>query len=74
MRCVRELRALGKFLWRIYLKDQLAMDTARVTARHESGESRDHLDVFREFLMHLERAAGAAATAAQDRRRRANAR
>lgn len=50
------------------------MDTARVTARHESGESRDHLDVFREFLMHLERAAGAAATAAQDRRRRANAR
>lgn len=45
------------------------MDTARIVARRDSDESDDHLDVFREFLSHLERAARRAAATARDRRR-----
>jgi hypothetical protein len=54
-----------------FLKDENTMDTAGTATRRDSDKPRDHLDVFREFIDHLERNAR---TAAQDKRRRANAR
>lgn len=50
------------------------MDTGGAASPRDSGERRDHLDIFREFLDHLERAArrGVAATA-KDKRSRTNA-
>ncbi|HET7803940.1 MAG TPA: hypothetical protein VFL53_06850 [Pseudolabrys sp.] len=50
------------------------MDTAATATRREPDKPRDHLDVFREFIDHLERNARGTAAAAQDRRRRANSR
>jgi hypothetical protein len=50
------------------------MDTAGTAMRRDPDKPRDHLDVFREFIDHLERAARTATAAAQDKRRRANAR
>jgi hypothetical protein len=47
------------------------MDTAGTATRSDPDKPRDHLDVFREFIDHLARNAR---TAAQDKRRRANAR
>ena len=47
------------------------MDTAGTAKLRDPDKPRDHLDVFREFIDHLERHAR---TAAQDKRRRANAR
>ena len=47
------------------------MNTAGMATRRDADKPRDHLDVFREFIDHLERNAR---TAAQDKRWRANAR
>jgi hypothetical protein len=47
------------------------MDTAGTATRRDPDKPRDHLDVFREFIDHVGRNAR---TAAQDKRRRANAR
>jgi hypothetical protein len=53
-----------------FLKDENTMDTTGAS-RRDPDKPRDHLDVFRKFIDHLERNAR---TAAQDKRRRANAR
>lgn len=50
------------------------MDTAGAATRSDPDKPRDHLDVFREFIDHLERNARCAIAAAQDKRRRANSR
>ncbi len=50
------------------------MDTAGTATRRDPDKPRDHLDVFREFIDHLERNARSATAAAQNKRRRANAR
>jgi len=50
------------------------MDTAGTATRRDPDKPRDHLEVFREFIDHLERNARSAAATAQDKRRRANAR
>ena len=47
------------------------MDTVGTASRRDPDKPRDHLDVFREFIDHLERNAR---MAAQDKRRRVNAR
>jgi hypothetical protein len=57
-----------------FLEDQTAMDTAGAVTRRDPDKPRDHLDVFREFIDHLERNARSATAAAQDKRRRANPR
>jgi hypothetical protein len=54
-----------------FSKGPKTMDTAGTATRRDPDKPRDHLDVFREFIDHLERNAR---TAAQDKRRRANAR
>ena len=54
-----------------FLKDENTMDTAGTATRRDPDKPRDHLDVFREFIDHVGRNAR---TAAQDKRRRANAR
>jgi hypothetical protein len=56
------------------LKDENAMDTTGTATRRDPDKPHDHLDVFREFIDHLERAARSANAAAQDKRRRANSR
>jgi hypothetical protein len=50
------------------------MDTVGTASRRDPDKPRDHLDVFREFIDHLERNARSATAAAQDKRRRANSR
>jgi hypothetical protein len=50
------------------------MDTAGTATRRDPDKPRDHLDVFREFIDHLERNARSATAAAQDKRRRASSR
>ena len=50
------------------------MDTPGTATPRDADEPRGHLDVFREFIDHLERNARSAAATAQDKRRRANAR
>ena len=50
------------------------MDTAGPATRRDPDKPRDHLDVFREFIDHLERNARSVTVAAQDKRRRVNAR
>jgi hypothetical protein len=50
------------------------MDTVGAATRRDPDKPRDHLDVFREFIDHLERNARSATAAAQDKRRRANSR
>jgi hypothetical protein len=57
-----------------FLKDEKAMDTAGTATRRDPDKPRDHLDVFREFIDHLERNARSANAAAQDKRRRASSR
>lgn len=57
-----------------FLKDENTMDTAGTATRRDSDKPRDHLDVFREFIDHLDRNARSATAAAQNERRRANAR
>jgi hypothetical protein len=57
-----------------FLKDEKAMDTAGTATRRDPDKPRDHLDVFREFIDHLERNARSATAAAQDKRRRASSR
>ena len=54
-----------------FLKDENTMDTMGTATRRDPDKPRDHLDVFREFIDHLERSAR---MAAQDKRRRASAR
>jgi hypothetical protein len=54
-----------------FLKDENTMDTVGTATRRDPDKPRDHLDVFREFIDHLERSAR---MAAQDKRRRANSR
>ena len=54
-----------------FLEDENTMDTAGTATRRDPDKPRDHLDVFREFIDHLERNAR---KAAQDKRRRVNAR
>jgi hypothetical protein len=55
----------------INLKDPTAMDTASTQTPRERDEPRDHIDVFREFLDHLERNTRRIAAPVHDRRRRA---
>jgi hypothetical protein len=50
------------------------MDTVGTASRRDPDKPRDHLDVFREFIDHLERNARSATAAAQDKCRRANSR
>jgi hypothetical protein len=50
------------------------MDTAGTASRRDPDKPRDHLDVFREFIDHLERNARRATAAAQHKRRRVNSR
>jgi len=50
------------------------MDTAGTATRRDPDRPRDHLDVFREFIDHLERNARSAMVAAQDKRRRVKSR
>jgi hypothetical protein len=50
------------------------MDMADAVSRRAPDKPRDHRDVFREFIDHLERNARKAVAAAQDKRRRASAR
>ena len=50
------------------------MDTPGTAMRRDHDKPRDHLDVFREFIDHLERNARGATAAAQDKCRRANSR
>jgi len=50
------------------------MDMVGTATRPDPDKPRDHLDVFREFIDHLERNARKAMAAAQNERRRANAR
>lgn len=50
------------------------MDTAGAATRRDSDKPRDHRDVFREFIDHLERSARNATAAAQYERRRASSR
>jgi hypothetical protein len=57
-----------------FLEDKNAMDTAGTATRRDPDKPRDHLDVFREFIDHLERNARSATAAAQNKRRRANSR
>jgi hypothetical protein len=57
-----------------FLRNENTMNTAGTATRRDPDKPRDHLDVFREFIDHLERAARTATAAAQDKRRRANAR
>jgi hypothetical protein len=57
-----------------FLEDETAMDTAGTATRRDPDKPRDHLDVFREFIDHLERNARSATAAAQDKRRRADSR
>jgi hypothetical protein len=57
-----------------FLKDENTMDTAGTASRRDPDKPRDHLDVFREFINHLERNARSATAAAQDKRRRASSR
>lgn len=45
------------------------MDTASTQTPRESDEPRDHIDVFREFLDHLERNTRRIAAPVHDRRR-----
>jgi len=47
------------------------METAGTAPRRDPDRPRDHHDVFREFIDHLERNARSAMAAAQDKRRRA---
>jgi hypothetical protein len=55
-------------------EDENTMETASTATRHDPDKSRDHLEVFREFIDHLERNARSAIATAQDKRRRANSR
>jgi hypothetical protein len=64
--------ALGNFSHN--LKDEIPMDTPGTATPRDADEPRDHLDVFREFIDHLERNARRATAAAQDKRRRASSR
>ena len=57
-----------------FLKDENTMDTAGAATRRDSDKPRDHRDVFREFIDHLERSARNATGAAQYKRRRASSR
>jgi len=57
-----------------FLKDENTMDTAGSATRRDPDKPRDHLDVFREFIDHLERNARSATAAAHDKRRRASSR
>ena len=50
------------------------MDTPGTATPRDADEPRDHLDVFREFIDHLERNARRATAAAQDKRGRASSR
>jgi len=50
------------------------MDTVGTAACRDPDKPRDHLDVFREFIDHLERNARSAAAVARDKRWRANSR
>lgn len=50
------------------------MDTPSPVTCRDADKARDHLDVFREFIDHLERNARGTKAAAQDKRRRAKAR
>ena len=50
------------------------MDTAGTATRPDPDKPRDHLDVFREFIDHLERNARSATAAARDTRRRTKVR
>jgi hypothetical protein len=57
-----------------FLEDENVMDTPGTAMRRDHDKPRDHLDVFREFIDHLERNARGATAAAQDKCRRANSR
>jgi hypothetical protein len=54
--------------------DEKTMDRAGTATRRNPDKPRDHLDVFREFIDHLERNVRRATAAAQDKRRRASPR
>jgi hypothetical protein len=54
--------------------DEKTMDRAGTAPRRNPDKPRDHLDVFREFIDHLDRNARSATAAAQDKRRRASSR
>jgi len=64
----------GKIVCINSLEDKNTMNTAGAPTRRDPDKPRDHLDVFREFIDHLERNARSATAAAQDKRRRANSR
>jgi hypothetical protein len=70
-RFARNFAANGGKICVNFLKDENTMDTAGTATHRDPDKPRDHLDVFREFIDHLERSAR---MAAQDKRRRVNAR
>jgi hypothetical protein len=60
----------GEKIFTMDFEDRATMDAAQAAKRRDSEESHDHLDIFREFLIHLRRAARDAASTNQDKRRR----
>jgi hypothetical protein len=65
-----ELHVTAKEFFTMDFEEQATMDAAQAAKRRDSEESHDHLDIFREFLVHLRRAARDAASTTQDKRRR----
>jgi hypothetical protein len=64
----------GKIVCINFLEDQNTMDRVGTATRRDPDRPRDHLDVFREFIDHLERNARSVTATAQDKRWRASSR